>query len=89
MKKITFSELHRDYTWKKAVIVIDNKSFAQEYPLESRSYEVNRDTSKFFQTGAISNSIWGTSLDESDVGVRLDLYMYDGGWQVEYCYVLE
>lgn len=91
MEKITFSDLHKNKDWKKAVIVITNDSFLQEYPLENRSYRISRATSKYFRPDAISNSIWGSSIDGLDVGVRLDWYLWGNefNWKVEYCYIEE
>ena len=37
----------------------------------------------------MSNSLFGYCLDESDMGVRLDYYMAEGGWKVEDCYMLD
>jgi hypothetical protein len=91
MQKLTLTDLSNIKSWKNAVIVIDNKSFLQNYSIESRSYLINRDTSKYFQEGKISNSIWGDAMDESDFGVRLDWYLWGNefNWKIEYCYIKE
>ena len=96
MERVTFQELcDRSDQWKKAVIVYKEESFEQSYSLESRSYEVSSDN-KHFRKVLTSYSLFGSSLDGSDKGVRLDRYMYslpeDGlgkRWEVEYCYIIE
>ena len=91
MQKLTLTDLSNIKSWKTAVIVIDNKSFLQNYSVSSRSYVINRDTSKYFQEGKISNSIWGDAMDKSDFGVRLDWYLWGNefNWKIEYCYIKE
>jgi hypothetical protein len=91
MQKLTLTDLSNIKSWKNAVIVIDNKSFLQNYSIESRSYLINRDTSKYFQEGKISKSIWGDAMDESEFGVRLDWYLWGNkeNWAIEYCYIKE
>ena len=69
------------------VMVIDNQSFTKEYPLESRSYKFRSDN-KFFLPNMSGSSLFGNSLDETDMGVRLDWYIFDD-WKIEYCYMLE
>lgn len=98
MKKLTFAALCEKFiehnkTDKEPItgyIVFRADNWATEYPLDSRTYAVSS-TNKRFQTDAISNSIFGNSVDGSDCGVRLDLYMYGNngkdGWKVDYCYV--
>ena len=72
-------------------IVFSSDSFLKPYSLESRTYEISSDNKAFnCRTGGYS--IFGTSLDGTDVGVRLDQYMADergntDGWKVERCYV--
>ena len=64
------------------------ESYKQPYPLQARTYLVSSDN-KRFKKGMSGNSIFGSALDESDNGVRLDLYMQDtgntDGWVVEDC----
>lgn len=67
------------------IIVFDQCSFKKDYTEEERSYRVSSDNNAF-KSGKISNSIYGDCLDGKDLGVRLDLYMYDG-WKVEKCYI--
>jgi len=91
VEKITFEKLRQmgfEDKWKRAVIVFDQKSFTKPYSETERSYEVSSDNHCFCQ-GRISNSIHGFCLDGHDNGVRLDRYMYDCNWTVEYCYILE
>lgn len=100
-EKLTFSELgkiiwehneknnvksqYQDKNALMCVVVIDNKSFDTEYPLESRSY-LFRSDNKYFLSSMGGNSIYCNSLDETDTGVRLDWYL--GEWQIEYCYII-
>lgn len=74
------------------VIVISEDSFTEEYSEEARSYVVSNDN-KAFKSGMLGYSIFGSSLDGSDIGVRLDAYLEcerggENGWKVEYCYFL-
>lgn len=96
INKLTWEELRdflRAHNDRKGVIVFKNGPwFKQEMTLEARSYVV-KGNCKHFLEGMISDSIFGTSLDGSDEGVRLDWYFLkedkDKRWQVEYCYVLD
>lgn len=67
-------------------------SFDKEYPLIARTYAVSS-YNKAFRPNMGGYSIFGTSLDGTDMGVRLERYMAlegnPGGWQVEDCYILE
>lgn len=69
-------------------IVFSPDSFEKPYPLQSRTYLLSSDN-KAFKNGMTSNSIFGSALDGSDNGVRLDLYMKDAsvpdGWDIEDC----
>ena len=69
-------------------IVFSPDSFEKPYPLQARTYLVSSDN-KAFKSGMSGNSIFGSALDGSDNGVRLDLYMKDAGnpdgWVVEDC----
>lgn len=95
MKKMTFAELFKLFTEHettnpkehlKAGIVYTKDSFTKPYPLKSRTYVISSDN-KRFQPGKIGNSIFGSCLDGTDQGVRLDLYF--GEWKVEYCYLMK
>ena len=75
-----------------AHIVFTVDSFDREYSLLSRTYAVSSNN-KAFQPNMGGYSIFGDSLDETDIGVQLEGYMAEegnpGGWKVEDCYVLE
>lgn len=107
MKKITYEELteaFRNFNESKGyrrcgdcnekisgVIVFTEDSFNEKYPLESRSYRVTSDN-KAFLGASLGYSIFGNSLDGSDLGVRLEGYIDverggKGGWHVDYCYL--
>ena len=104
MEKLTYGELlniinkhNNDYNitrqygdkdnYLSCVVVIDNSSFAEEYPLEARSYRFRSDEKRFLPN-MIGNSIFANSLDGSDMGVRLDWYIYgEDAWKIEYCYI--
>ncbi|MBO4719016.1 MAG: hypothetical protein J5658_03980 [Prevotella sp.] len=62
-------------SWPKATV---------QYSLESRSYRFTSDN-KYFISGMGGNSIFASSLDKSDRGVRLDWYL--GEWELDYCYI--
>jgi hypothetical protein len=69
------------------VIVFKNESWPdrkEDYSLESRSYEFRSDE-KYFLPEMGGNSIFATSLDNSDRNVRLDHYIHQ--WKIDYCYV--
>ena len=73
------------------VVVFTEDSFTKPYSLEERSYIVSNDN-KAFLDGMSGYSIYGSSLDGSDIGVRLEQYMeleFGGkdGWKVDYCYI--
>lgn len=86
-----FNEEHPEAVYGKpalyGVIVFTEDSFGKPYTETERSYRTNNNQNAF-QHGKISNSIWADCLDGKDLGVRLDLYMYDG-WKVDYCYLEE
>lgn len=82
---MTLHELsERNFT--RAVIVFKDESYDNPYPFESRAYEVSGD-SNYFKPHKISKALFGTSLDGTDVGVRLDWYL--GDWIVDYCFIVE
>ena len=105
MKKLTYNEfcskMHEHNSKVKdhygeqicGVIVFTEDSFNKIYPLESRSYEVSSNN-KAWIAGMGGYSIYGSSLDGSDKGVRLEAYMRaekggENGWKVDYCYMLD
>lgn len=98
---MTYPELKRAFQeWERcrpedhltAHIIFRADSFDKEYPLLARTYAVSS-YNKAFRPGMSGYSIFGNSLDGSDLGVRLERYMAEegnpGGWQVEDCYILE
>jgi len=64
------------------VIVYKQDNWKNDYSTESRSYRVSSNN-KAFYSGKIGNSVFGDSLDNLDLGVRLDWYK----WRVDYCYM--
>lgn len=98
MTKLTFEELkakmiafNNEYniTTKgtgpvlEGVIVFTEDTFSKPYSLEERSYKVTNQN-KAFLPNCFSNSIFGNSLDGSDMNVRLHDYI--GDWKIDYCY---
>ena len=67
-----------------AIAVVDNASFNEEYPLESRSYRFRSDN-KYFLPDMGGNSLYASSIDGSDPNIRLDWYF--GDWIFEYFYI--
>lgn len=72
-------------------IVFSPASFEQEYSPESRTYEVSSNN-KAFQPGMGGYSIYASSVDGSDMNVRIERYMAAErggryGWQIERCYI--
>ena len=95
MEKITMSKLDEimcEYNRRNpqnadsarlfGVIVFKASNFDKEYSELSRSYRVSN-ANRHFQDGKIANSLFGSCLDGTDDGVRLDWY----NWDVEYCYM--
>lgn len=97
MEKMSWKELadflceHHD---RQGVVVFKQhpKWKRQDYSLEELSYVVDGDN-KFFYGNMISTSIWASNLSKTDIGVRLDWYMFyenaEDRWQVDYCYLLD
>lgn len=83
------SELTKD-NFKKAVIVFTKDSFKRDYNEVQRSYEITSNN-KCFDANLISSSLYGDCLDGTDIGVRLDIYMYDveNKWAIERVYIIE
>lgn len=87
------SEYSQDNALKSAVIVFTEDSFNKKYTEKQRSYRV-WNNNRAFQYGKIATSLFGSCLDGTDNGVRLDWYMKarpeDGigkRWKVERCYL--
>lgn len=105
IKKITYKELKKAFydfnethKWStesiKGVIVFREDNWPDDnYSLESRSYVVSSNCKAFIASMG-GYSIFGSSIDGSDKGVRLEQYMEEecagkGGWKVDYCYLIE
>lgn len=96
MAKITFEELcdylENNHDKKGVVVIKQHPKWRKEYPLESRSYIVHGDN-KYFNPRMCGTSLFGYSLDGTDMGVRLDWYLKDPDknerWEIDYCYLLE
>lgn len=95
MRTFSLEDLKKRKGWKKAVIVFKPESFDKDYSVDERSYVVKSDEN-YFKAGAISNSLYGTSLALDDIDCRLDLYIHatpednlGKPWIVDYCYILK
>lgn len=76
-----------------ACIVFTADSFMKPYSLESRTFVVSSNNKAFLPRMG-GYSIFASSLDGSDRGVRLEQYMAaerggKDGWKVDYCYLKE
>ena len=74
------------------VIVINKNAFKEDFSLEERSYSVSSNN-KAYIAGMNGYSIYGSSLDGTDICVRLDRYIKEenggaDGWEIDYCYIL-
>lgn len=72
-------------------IVFSSDSFEEPFSEEARTYVVSRNN-KAFQPNMGGYSIYGSSLDGSDLMVRLERYMANekggkDGWKIERCYI--
>lgn len=90
-KKLTFSDLRENESWKEAVVVFTPDSFERDFSENERSYSISKD-SKYFNPMMNGSSLFGNCLDGNDDGVRLDIYMSmlpsEGKrWKVDYCYI--
>lgn len=65
-----------------AVIVYKQSNFNKPYSETERSYRVSNLGGKAFFNGMLGNSMIGDCLDGTDLGVRLNAYM----WEIDYCY---
>lgn len=75
----------------EAYVVFTEDSFDRPYSEESRTYAFSSDN-KAFQSGMGGYSIYGSCLDGTDRGVRLEAYMAaekggKAGWKIERCYM--
>ena len=90
--KAAFSAAEEKGQHIRGLIEFTEDSFKAEYPVEARTYEVTSDN-KAFQPSKGGYSIFGTSLDMSDINVRLDRYMAvekggADGWKIKKCTVI-
>lgn len=90
MKQL-FRQAEKERKSTVGYIVFSADSFDKPYTEEQRTYVVGSDN-KAFRDGMGGYSIFGSSLDGSDVCVRLEAYMADerggkDGWKIEKCYV--
>lgn len=74
-------------------VVFTQDSFTKPYSEASRTYVISSDN-KAFIPGMGGYSIYGSSLDGTDVCVRLEGYMAaekggKDGWKIEKCYLVE
>ncbi len=87
-----FSDYLTKHNQSKGVVVFKNGPYwEKEYPLEERSYLVSGDN-KRFKPYLCGTSIFANNLAKTDMGVRLDWYMWGNGkddWEVDYCYLVE
>lgn len=83
-----FCRANEDGKTIEGYIVFSPASFDKLYPLQSRTYLLSSDN-KAFKKGMSGNSIFGSALDGSDNGVRLDHYMKatgnPNGWVIDDC----
>ena len=75
----------------EAEITFTQDSFTKEYSEEARTYVISSNN-KAFIPGMGGYSIYGSSLDGSDKGVRLEQYMADekggkDGWKIEKAFI--
>lgn len=73
-------------------ITFTDSSFTREYSEKARTYMICSNN-KAFLPNTDQYSIYGTSLDRSDSGIRLDWYMeatgVRNGWKIERCWLGE
>ena len=61
--------------------------FKKQYTDEERTYKFRSDNKRFIARMG-GNSIFGDCVgDANDTGVRLDYYLFEGGWEVEDCWI--
>ena len=87
MKQVTFQEMKEQFMDKEdkyALITYKQDNFEKEFSEQSRTYMVSSNN-RCFETGKIANSMFGSCIDGTDVGVRLDWY----NWRIEKVMILE
>lgn len=99
---MTYSELKKRFREQErsgsgehltAILLFTEDSFAEKTSILSRAYLISSNN-KAFRPRMLGYSIYGSCLDGTDAGVRLDLYMAeekggDAGWKVQDAYILE
>lgn len=87
MKQVTYSQMQEelyDQENKYVLITYKQENWDKEYSEQSRTYMVGS-YNKCFKSGMLGNSMYGSCIDGTDVGVRLDWY----NWKVEKIMLLE
>ena len=88
MKQIkSMEELRKEFLDKQnmyALITYKQENFEKEFSEQSRTYMVGS-YNRYFESGKIANSLFGSCIDGTDVGVRLDWY----NWKIEKIMILE
>lgn len=87
MKEVTYSKLKEEFCDKEnkyALIIYSQSNFNKEYSELSRTYLISSDN-RCFQSGKISNSLFGSCLDGTDTFVKLSDY----NWKIEKVIILE
>jgi hypothetical protein len=84
---VSLWDLQKTDVWKEAVVVFTESSFEKPFTELERSYKISSGD-KYFDGNMGGNSLYGNCLDGKDLGVRLDIYIYEG-WKVDYCYITE
>lgn len=81
--------MKKAYEAKKKIqgyVIFTEDSFTEVYSKESRTY-IFGSNNKFFNTEAMGNSLFASSLDGTDPCVRLNEYLSD--WKIEECGLYE
>jgi len=71
------------------VVIQQMPFFKRQYTREERTYTFVSSNKRFI-AGMCGNSIFADCVgDPHDMGVRLDYYLFEGGWKVEECWYEE
>lgn len=63
--------------------------FTKKYTKEELTYTFSS-AEKRFVAGLCGNSIFADCVgDQNDMGIRLDYYLFEGGWEIEECWYEE
>lgn len=92
-EKLTLNEIKHKGNWVKVIVVVEKNSCEDNSTLESRSFEVCRESS-FFNPASKSSALFGNCIEKSGPqNFRLDLNIFCSNptqrWSVDYCYVLD